>query len=68
MRTKIDKRKEEADILIKYANGGSFTIKNQTNVKINSSGIKDVYDNGYLEITSKLLNKLHKVYKIETDF
>ena len=68
MKTIIDERKENADILIEYANGGSSTIKNQKNVKIKGRGIKEIYDNGFIEVTRNLLDKLSKIYKVECNF
>ena len=67
--TAIDKRKQEADFLIKSANGGSFTI-DPKNIKIDKSerGVKEIYDNGYVEVTTAKLRKLEKQYSCETDF
>jgi hypothetical protein len=67
-KTLIDTRKENADILIEYANGGSYTIKNQKNVCISGRGVKEVYENGYLEVTSAKLESLKKTYTVECNF
>ena len=67
--TAIDERKQKADFLIKHANGGSFTI-DPKNIKIDKSerGVKKIYDNGYVEVTTAKLRKLEKQYSCETDF
>jgi hypothetical protein len=67
-KTALDTRKENADILIEYANGGSFTIRNKKNVFISGRGVKDVYDNGYIEVTASKLASLKKMYTVECNF
>lgn len=67
-KTALDTRKENADILIEYANGGSFTIRNKKNVFISGRGVKDVYENGCLEVTSSKLESLKKTYTVECNF
>lgn len=67
-KTSLDTRKENADILIEYANGGSFTIRNKKNVFISGRGVKDVYENGYIEVTSAKLESLKKTYTVECNF
>ncbi len=65
--TAIDTRKATADILVKYANGGSFTV--QTNgIELNGRGVKATYSNGAYEVTTNKLEQLSKTYKVETDF
>lgn len=68
MNTSIDTRKQQADILIEYANGGSFTIKNQTGVTVSGRGVKKVYENGNIEVTTNKLNKLREQYHVECNF
>jgi len=69
MRTLIDNRKDAADILVEYANGGSFTLKLQNNVDLgNRRGIKATYENGMIEVTTKKLDSLSKLYKVECNF
>ncbi len=68
MRTSIDDRKDNADILIKNCNGGSYTIKNQSGIPMGKRGVKREYENGYLEITRNKLEKLTALYSVETDF
>ena len=68
MNTSIDTQKQNADILVEYANGGSFTIINQTGVEINGRGVKKVYENGSIEVTTNKLNKLREEYNVECNF
>lgn len=69
MTTLIDQRKKEADILIEYANGGSFTVKIQNKeIQLKRRGVKETYDNGNVEITRNLLNKLSKKHNVECNF
>ncbi len=65
MKTLIDKRKEEAQILVEYANGGSFTIDTK-GIKI--SGAIEQYDNGFYEVSTERLNELRKMFNITTNF
>ena len=67
MKTLIDKRKEQAQILIEYSNGGSFTI-NAKGINLSGKGILDKYENGFYEVTTKMLNILRLKYKVETNF
>ena len=67
-KTALDTRKENADILVEYANGGSFTIRNSKNVSISGRGVKEIYDNGCLEVTSAKLESLKKTYTVECNF
>ena len=68
MKTSIDNKKENADILVEYANGGSFTVRNQKNVEIKGRGVKEIYDNGFIEVTESKLSQLKKHYKVECNF
>ena len=69
MKTTLDIRKEQADFLIEYANGGSFTIKRQNkNIEVSGRGLKSIYENGMMEVTERLLNKLSSIYKVECNF
>lgn len=69
MKNSTDIRKENADILIEYANGGSFTIKNQNGVDLGSKrGIKATYENGFIEVTESKLNQLRTQYAVECNF
>jgi hypothetical protein len=66
--TAIDASKANADILIKYANGGSFTIAAKTGVKVDGRGVKCVYGNGRIEVTARKLEQLRKTYTVQPDF
>jgi len=66
--TLVDQRKANADILVTAANGGSFTIKVQTAIDFSNKGVTDHYDNGCMEVTSKKLETLRSMFKVETDF
>lgn len=69
MKTLIDQRKKQADILIEYANGGSFTIKIQNkNIDVKGRGVKTTYDNGNIEVSRSLLDKLSTKYKVECNY
>lgn len=68
MMTIIDTQKQNADILVEYANGGSFTIINQTGVEIKGRGVKKVYENGSIEVTTNKLNKLREKFNVITNF
>ena len=61
--TTANERKNNADILIEYANGGSFTIKS----KIELKNCKR-YDNGNYEVSSAKLDRLKKQYNVECNF
>ena len=67
MNTQIDNRKQNAQILIESANGGSFTI-NTKGLEITGRGVKTQYDNGYYEVTSSKLENLKKQYHVECNF
>lgn len=65
----VDERKANADILIEYANGGSFTIKLQKPVDLGSKrGIKRHCENGMIEVTGKKLAQLRKIYDVQSNF
>lgn len=67
--TEIDPRKAQADILIEYTNGGSYTIKLQKPVDLGSKrGIKQQYANGMVEVTETKLAQLRKVYNVQPNF
>lgn len=69
MKTSIDTRKEQAHILIEYANGGSFTIKVQNkDIEVKGRGVKATYDNGNIEVSRNLLDKLSAKYKVECNY
>lgn len=65
--TSVDKVKENADILIEYANGGSYTI-NTKGVELSGRGVKFRYSNGNYEVTTKRLEKLQSSYKVVPNF
>lgn len=67
MNTLIDTRKQNADILIEYANGGSFTIDTKGR-EISGRGVIERYENGNYEVTTAKLNSLRKVFNIQTNF
>lgn len=67
--TEIDTRKTQADILIEYANSGSYTIKLQKPVDLGSKrGIKRQYASGMIEVTENKLAQLQKVYNVQPNF
>lgn len=67
--TKIDEQKANADILIEYCNGGSFTIKIQKPVDLGGKrGIKRTYANGMIEVTESKLNWLQARYNVQPNF
>lgn len=69
MTTTTDIRKSEADILIEYANGGSYTIKIKDGVDLGSKkGVRQHYDNGNVEVSASKLEQLQKRYKVEPNF
>ena len=68
MKTTLDTKKAKADILVEYANGGSFTINNQNNVEIKGRGVKATFENGFIEVTTNKLNQLRKIYAVECNF
>ena len=65
-RTTVDDRKDEADILINAANGGSYTVS--TKMDLIGRGIKKNYGNGTYEVTESKLKQLQEFYKVECDF
>lgn len=66
--TDTDNKKKDSDILIKYANGGSFTVSVKPHVIVKGSGVKDRYDSGNYEVSSNKLKQLQKVYSSMCDF
>ncbi len=72
--TSVDRDKKTADILITYANGGSFTISVKTNVIVEGRGVRASYkdkngnSNGLFEVTESKLNQLKKKYVVLTNF
>jgi len=69
MKTLIDTRKDNAQILIEYANGGSFTIKVQdSKVEVKGRGVKEQFDNGNFEVTANKLSKLQALYDVHPNF
>ena len=64
--TAQDTAKDNADILIEAANGGSYTIKSQ--VEIKGRGLKKTYSNGLYEVTSNMLDSLSLKYSVECNF
>jgi len=58
MTTIIDTQKEKAQMLIEYANGGSFTIKFNNPTSINGRGVRTQYNNDTYEITTMKLEQL----------
>lgn len=67
MKTLIDTRKENADILIEYANGGSFTI-NTKGREISGRGVIERYENGNYEVTTAKLSSLRKLFNVQSNF
>lgn len=65
-RTAIDDRKDTADIMIQYANGGSYTIKSKTS--LSGRGVKKDYGQGRYEVTERKLEQLKAQYRVECDF
>jgi len=66
-RTDIDNRKDAADMLIEYCNGGSYTI-NTKGIEISGRGVKNQYGNGFYEVTETMLRKLQNSYNVMTNF
>ena len=68
--TSVDQRRAEADIVVQYCNGGSFTIKVQNEaVDLGGKrGIRQYFDNGSVEVTDHKLEQLRKKYTVETSF
>lgn len=66
--TETDTEKKNADILIKYANGGSFTISVKPHVTVNGRGVKEQYNSDSYEVTDNYLKKLQKNYSSVCDF
>lgn len=65
--TTVDAIKENADILIEYANGGSYTI-NTKGLELSGRGVKFRYSDGNYEVTAKRLEKLQSRYKVVPNF
>ena len=65
--TLIDIQKTNANILIKYTNGGSYTIDTK-GMEISGRGVKAQYDNDCYEVSETKLNSLKKTYNIVCDF
>ena len=67
--TLIDEMKKNADILVHYANGGSFTIEvKNPSIKVKGRGVKCCYENGNFEVTENKLKQLEKQHKVICDF
>lgn len=66
--TDTDNKKKDSDILIKYANGGSFTVSVKPHVIVKGSGVKDRYNSTCYEVSSNKLKQLQKVYSSMCDF
>ncbi len=67
--TKIDIKKQQAQILI-IACDGTFTIKVKDDlIKLRGKGVKQPYNNKNLyEVTKKALDKISAEYKVISDF
>ena len=68
MKTAIDIQKEKVQMLIEYANGGSFTISFNNPTSISGRGVKAEYDNGTYDVTSNKLEQLKAQYTWTTNF
>jgi len=68
MKTSIDTQKEKAQMLIEYANGGSFTIKFNEPTIISGRGVKDKYNYDTYEVTERKLEQLKTQYTWTTNF
>jgi hypothetical protein len=69
--TLIDEMKAKADMLLKYANGGSYTIQFQNGASdtiLTGQGVKGHYGNGCYEVTENRLRKLQTIYNWQCDF
>ena len=66
--TTTDIRKQEVQILIKYANGGSFTISFKDPTELNGIGVREKYNDTDYEVTSMRLSTLKEEYSWTTDF
>ena len=65
--TEVDRQKDAAEILIKYANGDSFTIDTKGR-EIAGRGVQKRYDCGWYEVTTKKLDSLQKSFDVRCDF
>ena len=65
--TSVDLQKANADILIKYANGGSFTIDTKGR-EIVGRGVQTRYSSGWYEVTTKKLESLQETFDVRCDF
>jgi len=65
--TLIDEQKAQADMLIEYCNGGSYTV-NTKGITISGRGVKSHYGNGFYEVTESRLRKLQSEYNIMPNF
>lgn len=65
--TTVDIQKQNAQILVKYANGGSFTIDTK-GMEISGRGVATQYSNGCYEVSEAKLNSLRKSFDVTTDF
>jgi len=65
--TSVDKAKEKADMLIESCNNGSYTIDTK-GIELSGRGVKHRYQNGYYEVTERLLSKLQGQYDVMANF
>ena len=68
MKTAIDTQKEKAQMLIEYANGGSFTIKFNSPTLIQGIGIRTKYNDTTYEVTTKKIEQLKEQFTWTTNF
>lgn len=69
IKTSIDYKKVNADILVEYCNGGSFTIQLQNkSIEIKGRGLKDTYSASRFEVSTAKLNQLRKKYNVQNNF
>lgn len=66
--TAIDTQKENADLLITYANDSSYTITAKPHVIVEGRGVRKTYYEGCYEVTGKKLESLQNHYSCECDF
>ena len=65
--TEIDNRKLNAEILVKYCNGSTYTIDSK-GILISGRGVKNQYSSGDYEVTRQELRRLEKKFRVYTDF
>ena len=68
MITAIDIQKQNSQMLIEYANGGSFTVSFKESTELKGRGVKERYNDKTFEVTTAKLEQLKKAYTWYTNF